>query len=416
MDKLLRKVKDVVKSTRGGRKTDQAEEDAFEDTVSEHEEEQEASGDKYYLPKRRTSTPRNLDKGKERARSRSPAPTKRNRQQKSEATVKEEELEEAEEEAPVPISVPANKKKTKKASGKASGSRNAPHNEDEAIVQITVAQLNAVATRITAFRQEYNTAKDKFETLPISIQALEDASRLVLRYFIFKNSEKPGTPIPRTEITTLITNNITAHRRSNALPGLVIAHARWKLAEAFGLELREISRIPGSRGGGAGGSRSAAAAIAAAQNNPDGPKMFILRTMVPPALVAGYLAQPSDPREAMKSSSYRAFVMVVLSILELQGGKMNESTLWDLLEELGVERGEERHPSLGNVGGLLEEMIRQRYLIAEKVNTEDGVDRGLMIGEVAMDEFGGGEVKEWYEREFAAGGVMEGIEEEEQDE
>lgn len=411
MEMLLSKVKNVLKRTRGSMKNDQSEEDAFEDTVSEHEEEEgQLSEEEDPCLKRRTSSPRNIDKGKEPATTRPPAPTKRS-QQKSEATVKEEELEEED-------AAPANKKKAKKASGMASRSRDAWHIDGEAVVQITAAQLNAVATRITAFRQEYNTAKDKFETLPISIQALEDASRLVLRYFIFKNSEKPGTPIPRTEITTLITNNITAHRRSNALPGLVIAHARLKLAEAFGLELREITRIPGSRGGGvngAGGSRSAAAAIAAAQNNLDGPKMFILRTMVPPVLVEGYLSQPSDPREAMKLSAYRAFIMVVLSILELQGGKMNESTLWDLLEELGVGKEEEHHPSLGNVGGLLEDMIRQRYLIAEKVNTEDGVDRGLMIGEVAMDEFGGGEVKEWYEREFAAGGVMEGIKEEEEE-
>lgn len=257
-------------------------------------------------------------------------------------------------------------------------------------VSVSPAQITNVEMCIRQLQSDFNEMFERMNGIRFSTQELDFLSSLVIRHFIFKNSEKPGQPIPRNEISSLITGTITDGSGKSRLPGLVIAHARWKLAEGFGLEAKELTKAV------AGNKTSRV-------NDSEGAKYFVLHTIVPPPLFTAFLQQEENKSA---TDAFRGFVMLILSLIELQGGKVFEDELWNLLAEVGITRNEE-HPSLGKIDTLLDEMLKLRYITAGKGMNHRGDDemgRIIEMGEVALHEFGGiGALKAWYDSEFAAG-------------
>uniref|UniRef100_A0A7R9YZZ2 MAGE domain-containing protein n=1 Tax=Chlamydomonas euryale TaxID=1486919 RepID=A0A7R9YZZ2_9CHLO len=85
----------------------------------------------------------------------------------------------------------------------------------------------------------------------------------------------------------------------------------------------------------------------------------------------------------------RGLTWVILTLLKLEGGKMDESVLWKWLGELGIAKdGEDgRHPQLGKVSDELHRMTEARLLVRTRkppgVNGE--VDNLLEWGDAACD-------------------------------
>eukprot|EP00958_Prasinococcus_capsulatus_P004188 scaffold388_cov380-Prasinococcus_capsulatus_cf.AAC.45 len=57
----------------------------------------------------------------------------------------------------------------------------------------------------------------------------------------------------------------------------------------------------------------------------------------------------------------------------MSGGQLHERSLWKSLGKIGVNKGDRRHPALGNVDALLASMVKKRYLQAEKVRQRLGL-------------------------------------------
>jgi hypothetical protein len=66
--------------------------------------------------------------------------------------------------------------------------------------------------------------------------------------------------------------------------------------------------------------------------------------------------------------------MVVVALVSVSGGEIEEDTLWKHLGKLGVRQDDESHPKLGNVRKLLDKLCVQRYLMREK-DIKEGQDK-----------------------------------------
>eukprot|EP00736_Rhodelphis_marinus_P006204 Rmarinus@m.7156 len=91
-----------------------------------------------------------------------------------------------------------------------------------------------------------------------------------------------------------------------------------------------------------------------------------------------YLVSTLDPEVAMEfepkqSSAFCALRMTITTLITFsENGIMDEDMLLDQLAKLGLHvRDEIDHPIFGDVQILLDDMVRQRYLVREKIKQED---------------------------------------------
>ena len=209
-------------------------------------------------------------------------------------------------------------------------------------------------------------------------QGINALVRLAVRYMIFANSERPGVPISRAEVSKIISENSTSKNKS--IGPLVIACAQAKLAENFGLEMVELIKPPQrakDRGPAAPG---------------EGSKHFVLRSLVPPVLYSAVVEQPH-------AAAGRGLLVVIMSIIHMAGGTIEEEELWKHLGDMGVTRGIE-HPAFGIPGSMVEEFVKRRQLNVERVAGNDGTENYYSLAENAVDEVGEGQLKSFYEAEF----------------
>lgn len=220
-------------------------------------------------------------------------------------------------------------------------------------------------------------------------QGIDALVRLVVRHVIFSNTEKPGVPIPRSEVTKLVAENSAGFSKRPGLPSLIIAIAQAKLAECFGMEMAELTK-PSTRGSK---DRAPGAHLVPTAHAGDGSKHFVLRSIVPPTLYAAAVAKRN-------SAASNGFLAVVLSIIDMAGGSIEEKELWKHLGDLAVEKTVE-HPQLGMPQELIEEFIRKRQIHVDRVVGNDGAELYYSIAENVVNEVGDAALKSFYEAEFS---------------
>lgn len=226
------------------------------------------------------------------------------------------------------------------------------------------------------------TAGPEFYKGPLSRQEVDNLTRTVVRHAIFKNSEKPGTPFLRQELTALITQH-AGGRQKGGLANHVIACAQHRLLQDFGLELAELAKL---------------SAKSREPGGTEGAKQFVLRSALPAVLRVPYGAEQSE------CEARRGLLIVVLSILELSGGKAGEDELWDQLGHVGVQKGVD-HPMFGDPAALLVDFAAERYIGLEKVPGPEGESRTYFLAENAAgaaSELGEHGIQSFYEAEFEA--------------
>jgi hypothetical protein len=222
-------------------------------------------------------------------------------------------------------------------------------------------------------------------------QGIDALVRLVVRHVIFSNTEKPGVPIPRNELTKLVADNSATFSKRAGLPSLIITIAQAKLAECFGMELVELTKSRVSAKDRAAGTQPTATQGQA--GGADGPKQLVLRSIVPPSLYAAAVAK----RNAAASN---AFLAVIMSIIQMAGGSVTDDELWKHLGNLAVEKAEE-HPQLGLPHDLMEEFIKKRQINVERIAGAEGPELFYSIAENAANEVEDEALASFYEAEFA---------------
>ncbi|POO03968.1 MAGE domain containing protein [Trema orientale] len=199
----------------------------------------------------------------------------------------------------------------------------------------------------------------------------------VIRYVIFKTQQNAGCPIKREELTQLVTKNY----RHRSLPGFVISEAKDKLLTIFGYELRELHR---SRPSSTNQGRSS-------QHSLSDAKSYVIMSKIPDDAYRKYV-------EDVNTAHLTGFTFVVISIVQLSGGKISEDkttsfccdartaeSLWHHLRRVGLDEHGENHPVLGNAKQALEALVQQRFLQKDKVNGPEGNNLFYELAERSLD-------------------------------
>lgn len=86
---------------------------------------------------------------------------------------------------------------------------------------------------------------------------------------------------------------------------------------------------------------------------------YVLRQTLPPRIVERYRLSSSSNR----TPGLFGLTAVVLGLIRLNGGKMDEDVLWTSLEELGVCRDDTAHPYFGKSADAIKLMEARRYVL-----------------------------------------------------
>ncbi|MED6148153.1 hypothetical protein PIB30_050393 [Stylosanthes scabra] len=196
----------------------------------------------------------------------------------------------------------------------------------------------------------------------------------VVRFMLFKTHQNSGCPVKREELTQIVTK--TYHQRN--LPAFVINEAKSKLASIFGYEMRELQRVlPSSKSN----ARSS-------QPNVGDSKSYILVSKLAPEVYEKYVVD-------VNSAHLSGFTFVIISIVYLAGGKIEEELLWSQMRRMGLSEDNVNHPVLGNIKQSLELLVQQRYLQKDKVNGPEGNTMYYELAERALDGLINDKIKEY---------------------
>ncbi|MED6218999.1 hypothetical protein PIB30_031787 [Stylosanthes scabra] len=203
-----------------------------------------------------------------------------------------------------------------------------------------------------------------FSQFGISVMEKDKLVGEVVRFMLFKTHQNSGCPVKREELTQIVTK--TYHQRN--LPAFVINEAKSKLASIFGYEMRELQRIlPSSKSN----ARSS-------QPNVGDSKSYILVSKLAPEVYEKYVVD-------VNSAHLSGFTFVIISIVHLAGGKIEEELLWSQMRRMGLSEDKVNHPVLGNIKQSLELLVQQRYLQKDKVNGPEGNTMYYELAERALD-------------------------------
>jgi len=268
--------------------------------------------------------------------------------------------------------------------------REEPPSEDESLLDLR-----------RTYRKAAQTAEAKLEALDLSEEVWMELVARVVRHVVFK-SQRNCAPITRPELNQAVLEDTRLKELGRkGLAALVIAVAQYKLLDAFGLEMKEVSRVRPRHAANADRKKALTGDAEV--------KVFILRSALPPQLRR--FAQL--PRE----DSSRALAFVVANLVKLAGDSLGEDALWKYLGELGIKKGMRDHPAFGDVEEELKKLVRQRYLIKEKCAQGVGEEHEYQLAENAVDEFPREKMdahfKELLKRAGMPGGDSEGDGEEE---
>ncbi|XP_073309274.1 uncharacterized protein [Primulina huaijiensis] len=200
----------------------------------------------------------------------------------------------------------------------------------------------------------------------------------VIRYILFKSEQNSGCPIKRDELTQLITGK---NYRQRNLPAFVINEAKAKLSSIFGYEMRELQRSRLSVSANPGRASQSQQAVSDA-------KSYVIVSQIPPDVYRKFV-------EDTNSTHLTGFTFVVVGIIHLAGGRVEEENLWHHLRRMGLQENQENHPNFGNTKQALEALVQQRYLQKEKVNGPEGNTVYYELAERALDASTNDKIKEY---------------------
>ncbi|CAL5340293.1 unnamed protein product [Camellia sinensis] len=224
------------------------------------------------------------------------------------------------------------------------------------------------------------TSGEDFSQFDISVEEKDRLVAEVIRYVLFKTQQNSGCPIKRDELTQLITKNY----RQRALPAFVINVAKEKLLSIFGYEMRELQRSRPSTNQGRSSQQILSyvkAVMPVLHVNDKGvpdAKSYVIISQLPAKVYKKYV-------EDANTSHLTGFTFVIISIVYLAGGKIQEEALWHHLRRLGLSESDESHPILGNIKQSLEALVQQRYLQKEKTNGPEGNTLFYELAERSLD-------------------------------
>eukprot|EP00879_Flechtneria_rotunda_P024780 GHRR01026291.1.p1 GENE.GHRR01026291.1~~GHRR01026291.1.p1 ORF type:complete len:437 (+),score=151.11 GHRR01026291.1:185-1312(+) len=200
--------------------------------------------------------------------------------------------------------------------------------------------------RVQELEAAGDDALDRALDLGIDRAVLNNLVSRVVRFMLFRNYEKPEVPVKQQDLANLWQKEQQIGRHARKLPGIVVPMAAAKLATTFGLEMRELGGVhkpaaaaaaTASQAGAAaaadagtavaGGSGMAASGNGAASSQ----KMFVLRSMLPQALVQKFVQDPAD-------DPVRGLMTVILALIQLSEGSMEADALWRDLRKMGVDK------------------------------------------------------------------------------
>ena len=230
---------------------------------------------------------------------------------------------------------------------------------------VSAEDIRLANKQIKQYKNASVTARQSMRSGSAPEESINALVRLLVRHILFLNTEKKGTPITRNELNSFLSANTPSALK--VLPSTIIAEAQFQLINRFGMEFVELTKKQFNEDFGSARQ---------------GPSYFVLRSIIPSNLYAAIV-------EDKAVAGQRGFLAVVLSLIDLEGGSMEEDELWKHLEEIGMHKTIP-HPALGGAtpGAVLAEFIKKRYLLVGKVEGNDGPMEIYSVGENAESEIG----------------------------
>ncbi|KAL8517124.1 hypothetical protein ACS0TY_015370 [Phlomoides rotata] len=121
-------------------------------------------------------------------------------------------------------------------------------------------------------------------------------------------------------------------------------------------------------------------------------KSYIIISRLPSDVYARFVEDKS-------MSHMSGLTFVVVGIIHLGGGRIDEENLWHHLRRLGLHENEENHPVFSNTKQTLEALVQQRYLQKENVNGPEGNTVYYELAERALDAPINDRIKEYIAQE-----------------
>lgn len=196
----------------------------------------------------------------------------------------------------------------------------------------------------------------------------EEVERLVadvVRHMLFKNHQHHGVPVRREELVQLITKTY----KTRNLPNHVIQKAQDKLRTVFGIDMRELVRSRQQKNVKSSHSSQGVGADV---------KCYVLKSTLPEELRKKYV----DTQESCVATS---LTLLVVSVISLCGEKVPEETLWLHLGRCGV-KPDVNHPVFGDIKQCIDSLIKQRYIVKDKVSSAEGDSFVYELAEKSLEQ------------------------------
>lgn len=233
-------------------------------------------------------------------------------------------------------------------------------------------------SRITHSSSQRLPNPHRFSQTPVAARQTEEMSQIdlpkeeierliseVMRHMLFKNYQQSGVPVKRDELVQIITKTY----KTRNLPNLVIQQAQQKFRSILGFDMRELIRSRQSKNAKTSHSSQSATADV---------KCYILKSNLPEELREKFV----DTREGSVASS---LTLLVVAVISLCGEKVPEEMLWLHLGRCGIKQ-DVHHPVFGDIKQCIDLIIKQRYILKEKVSSTDGDSYVYELAEKSLDQ------------------------------
>lgn len=201
-----------------------------------------------------------------------------------------------------------------------------------------------------------------------------------MRYALFKDLKKE--PIKREDVNTLVLGQ--AHKKKKDLLQKIVDEATVRFRKIFGFELIQIDRHMPSQQELAEATQSNSTQKRKG-NTTTGVRLWMLR-LAPKNDGIPYDNDETKQQAIQKDLEYRSqelqkdtdaprlgLLMIILSLIEANGGNIQEDILYDRLRVLNINR-QRKHEVFGDVEKTIETFIKQLYLEKKKDDAADEED------------------------------------------
>ena len=236
----------------------------------------------------------------------------------------------------------------------------------------------------------------------LSNQEVQHLTMEAARFFLFQMEKNGNAPIPRALYTEAMAKIMKGKKVRN-VASYILPRAQMRLMDYLGLELKEVQRVTSQ--------------VEQSKNrNADAPSStsFILRS-----------AQPIDARVKFVDKhipktrkAWRGLVVAISSIIQVNGGTMEETALFRALGRFGIRvsyngKGEQLRQWSNDFEcehcEIIPKLVSRRVLLRDKITAASGNDFTYQyeLGEGALEYFSQDHAKQFvkemmhsYEEEF----------------